>query len=389
MKDAPENRARSKTPEAGDAQKDNRRGPRVRLEVSVLVYSWGGNGQPFYDDAKTIEVSAYGGILATPRNVDVGQSILLIHPSSGEKMACQVRSVEPGESGMYRAAFVFETKSPTFWGIALPADDGKPQAPIVARARVEAPKSPKPAEHVEAPPAAKPAPRGTFENSSPRVERRTELRHKIIALVEVTEAESGKCVKARIPSLSRSGCYVKLDSPFAVGALLELSVTKDDQSFQAQARVAYSLPGRGMGLAFTVIAPEQLEILDKWIATNREAAWMASNRRRSHRIMLNVPVKIAGSNSLGAKFAEETSTESVSAHGALLLLATPLTRGQLVMLTNQRTRATLECSVVYLGQSQGHRREVGLSFTQPNRMFWQVAFPPWDWSSRHPDARGT
>jgi hypothetical protein len=36
---------------------------------------------------------------------------------------------------------------------------------------------------------------------------------------------------------------------------------------------------------------------------------------------------------------------------------------------------------------RGGKAEVGLEFTVPRPAFWRVAFPPEDWSPKHPDAR--
>jgi hypothetical protein len=33
------------------------------------------------------------------------------------------------------------------------------------------------------------------------------------------------------------------------------------------------------------------------------------------------------------------------------------------------------------------KAEIGLEFSEPRPTFWRVAFPPEDWSSKHPDAR--
>jgi hypothetical protein len=33
------------------------------------------------------------------------------------------------------------------------------------------------------------------------------------------------------------------------------------------------------------------------------------------------------------------------------------------------------------------KSEIGLEFSEPRPAFWRVAFPPEDWSLKHPDAR--
>jgi hypothetical protein len=43
--------------------------------------------------------------------------------------------------------------------------------------------------------------------------------------------------------------------------------------------------------------------------------------------------------------------------------------------------------VVFLGPVRAAKSEIGLEFSEPRPSFWRVAFPPEDWSSRHPEAR--
>ncbi len=78
----------------------------------------------------------------------------------------------------------------------------------------------------------------------------------------------------------------------------------------------------------------------------------------------------------------------MNAHGALIFLSTPVLPGQKVLVKHKRTQEEQECVVANLGMAhKGSRPQVGLEFTHPNPKFWRVAFPPVDWSPRHPDAR--
>jgi hypothetical protein len=43
--------------------------------------------------------------------------------------------------------------------------------------------------------------------------------------------------------------------------------------------------------------------------------------------------------------------------------------------------------VAFLGPVRGGKAEIGLEFTSPHPTFWRVAFPPEDWTPRHPEAR--
>ena len=68
-----------------------------------------------------------------------------------------------------------------------------------------------------------------------------------------------------------------------------------------------------------------------------ERKWLASSRRRSQRVMVSIPVQVEAKNSAGLDLVEETKTVSVSAHGALLRLEMPVTKGQTVILRNPST----------------------------------------------------
>jgi len=218
-------------------------------------------------------------------------------------------------------------------------------------------------------------------------ERRTQPRHKFVAPAEVVDAQSGSRVQASVSDIGPRGCFVETDHPLPTGALAKVRISKDAKSFEAQARVVYSTPAKGMGLVFTAVELDQHRILAAWIEESVESAWLASNRRRSQRILVEVPVRVSGRNSRGAPFEEETHTLAISAHGALILLAMSVNKGERVTLLNVRTESTAECSIAYVTAPQSDRQQVGIQFVLPNPGFWHVAFPPDDWTRQHEDSK--
>jgi hypothetical protein len=54
-------------------------------------------------------------------------------------------------------------------------------------------------------------------------------------------------------------------NPLPVGAVVKIRLTKDEQIFVAQAKVAYAAVGLGMGLMFTSAEPEQMWTLERWL----------------------------------------------------------------------------------------------------------------------------
>src|SRR6266404_4295412 len=208
-----------------------------------------------------------------------------------------------------------------------------------------------------------------------------------IAAVEVVAADSGARIETRVRDLSQQGCYVDTNNALPLGTVTDIRVTKGAQLFEAQARVVYSRASQGMGLVFTAIEPEQLRTLETWLAESRETSWLAANRRRSQRVLMTIPVRVSGKTDAGLPFGEETHTRAISAHGALIPMSTQVYRGQRLTLSNVQTRAALECVVAHIDRSQGEHPQAGVEFTLPNPMFWHVAFPPKDWTPRHPDAK--
>jgi len=194
-------------------------------------------------------------------------------------------------------------------------------------------------------------------------------------------------METRVRDLSQQGCYVDTDKPLPLGTVTDVRITKGSQLFAARARVVYSQAGKGMGLVFIAVEPEQRGTLGTWLAESRETSWLAANRRRSQRVLMTIPVRVSGETGAGLVFEEETHTRAISAHGALILMSTQIYRGQRLNLSNVQTKAALECVVAHVDRRRGEQPQAGVEFTLPNPMFWHVAFPPKDWTPRHPDAK--
>jgi len=110
-------------------------------------------------------------------------------------------------------------------------------------------------------------------------------------------------------------------------------------------------------------------------------------RRRSQRVLMQVPVRLCGTDAQGKKFEEETATLAINAHGALVLMQARVISGGKVQLQHNLTKEEQECHVAFLGPVRAGKSEVGLEFSDARPSFWRVAFPPEDWSPKHPEAR--
>ena len=123
------------------------------------------------------------------------------------------------------------------------------------------------------------------------------------------------------------------------------------------------------------------------MATTPNSPSHASPRRRSQRVLMQVAVRIRGNDAQGRKFEEEASTLAINAHGALVQLQARLTSGGKVFMQHKHTQEEQECHVVFLGPVRSEKAEIGLEFSIACPTFWRVAFPPEDWSPKHPEAR--
>ncbi len=218
-------------------------------------------------------------------------------------------------------------------------------------------------------------------------ERRTQQRYPFTAAIELINAADGAKLQAQVSDLGRRGCYVETNQPFPVGTTVKLRISKSSKTFDAQARIVYSQEKTGMGVMFTSADNEQLRTLEAWLASSFESSWFSSPTRRSRRILLEIPVRMSVQASPGSFTREETKTLAISAHGALVLLKTPVKESQRIALENLKTEAIQECIVAYTGEPKEGRRQVGLEFSVPNPSFWRVSFPPDDWTPNHPQAK--
>ncbi len=98
-------------------------------------------------------------------------------------------------------------------------------------------------------------------------------------------------------------------------------------------------------------------------------------RRRSQRIMLRVPVCIYGRSESDQTIYEETTTETVSAHGALLNVSQHYPLQTKLVLTNLSTEEDLACKVVFHGQSKEGQKQIAVEFLTPTTGFWHIHFP--------------
>jgi PilZ domain len=97
------------------------------------------------------------------------------------------------------------------------------------------------------------------------VERRRNLRFPFSATVEAVDNKSGTKIIGRTSDLGLGGCYIDTLSPFPVGTEAKIRILRNNENFDAQAKVVYSMMGMGMGLAFVSAQPKQVRLFQKWL----------------------------------------------------------------------------------------------------------------------------
>jgi hypothetical protein len=97
------------------------------------------------------------------------------------------------------------------------------------------------------------------------LEHRRHARFPLTALVEALEPKSNTQISGRSSDVSLSGCYVDTLNPFPEGTLIRIRLTRENISFEANAKVIFSQIGMGMGVAFTSAEKDQFRVYQKWI----------------------------------------------------------------------------------------------------------------------------
>lgn len=101
---------------------------------------------------------------------------------------------------------------------------------------------------------------------------------------------------------------------------------------------------------------------------------------RPQPVALEIPVTVNGARTVEGSekrepFSESTKTVLVFGHGAVIRLASLVAPGQLLFVTNEKTKKEVVCQVV---KSKNYRTVTGyveLEFTEPAAGFWGMRFP--------------
>jgi PilZ domain len=96
-------------------------------------------------------------------------------------------------------------------------------------------------------------------------ERRKIPRYAVNADSEVEEPRVQAKINGRMTDLGLGGCYVDSMMTFPVDTTVHMRMTREDLKFEADAKVVFSKPGLGMGLAFTELTADHKRYLTEWV----------------------------------------------------------------------------------------------------------------------------
>jgi hypothetical protein len=97
-------------------------------------------------------------------------------------------------------------------------------------------------------------------------EKRRTPRYIFIASAELFEERSEVRVATRVSELSLHGCYLDMMNPFLVDTIVLLKIFAGEAAFKCKAKVIYSQPNMGAGMAFIDVDPDSLAVLQHWLA---------------------------------------------------------------------------------------------------------------------------
>jgi hypothetical protein len=95
------------------------------------------------------------------------------------------------------------------------------------------------------------------------------------------------------------------------------------------------------------------------------------DRRRSPRVLLEIPVQVIWTDAKGERHTERATTKVVNAYGALLHLKSPMVVDMELEIHNVATMAKIQARVVWVGDPDPRGgQEIGIELGNPDPDFW-------------------
>lgn len=100
------------------------------------------------------------------------------------------------------------------------------------------------------------------------------------------------------------------------------------------------------------------------------------DKRRSGRILVELPIQVSGTDSTGRGFIVYTHTQVVSRYGAKIFVSHGLVPEQILQVSCPAVGKDAEARVIALFDREKDGFSYGIEFTNCNLDFWNMPFPP-------------
>lgn len=106
---------------AGRDGTETRRSSRVTLRVPMKIYERGKDQRFHAEEAYSLKVSLWGGLVALNSAVNVGQKLVVVNRCNWETKEARVVYLGPMQHEGRLVGFEFLESSPAFWGLRFPS----------------------------------------------------------------------------------------------------------------------------------------------------------------------------------------------------------------------------------------------------------------------------
>ena len=110
----------------GRKGRNHRRGGRRDFDAVIVAYGHTPEGEPFYEEARTINVSSHGALLELAVPVSVGQKLMLFNDTSNRHQICQIARTQVTATATFEVAVDFPVPHAEFWQIFSPDHKKRP-----------------------------------------------------------------------------------------------------------------------------------------------------------------------------------------------------------------------------------------------------------------------
>ena len=211
--------------------RDRRRSSRWALDANIRAYGRRPSGQPFYEKARTINVSIYGALLLTAVPIEEGQKLLLMNDVTQRQQICRIAYMRSRDMGQLEVAVEFPVPHGKFWRCP-PARDGELRS----------------------------------------AENRRFLRVMLSDRIMLTWKTSRQHVISRLDSLSPGGLFVNAQYPPSEGDIIDFCFKVPGGYVRGPGIVRHSQEGKGMGVQFTFMSQAErarlAHLLHKLLSSN-------------------------------------------------------------------------------------------------------------------------